>query len=107
MPCSGRGARAMVSLSNSIMDDKICVHCNIGPQDNDTISHVGARDVRAVDTLFNQATASGLVDTAENIKQQKKSQKSIYIHLSCRTSIRNSTKRSSYSSSAPPKRTRF
>ena len=82
----------------------ICVYCKQGKRDGDSLNHVGARNNKPIATLLKQVSKLGLTDLAEKIKTEKEQKKAIYIHLSCRTEIKNRSR--SAQNVAPARTTR-
>ena len=67
----------------------VCLHCNKGVTSNDAINHVGLRSDAPVLTLIEHASTLGMVGLVEKIKEKHKSKIPIYIHVSCRTMLKN------------------
>ena len=82
-------------------ENKVCVKCNTGSIDADKLNQVGSKyrqgrdEKHPIDTIIEHAEKLQLTDLAEKLKENKLNDTPTYIHLSCRTSLKNSSRKRS------------
>ena len=81
-------------------DEKVCIRCNeTSKEDEDRLNHVGSKFIEGknrkhpIGTLVEQASNVGLSELVECLADYKHQKKAVYIHLSCRTALKNNARK--------------